>query len=1450
MSNNSRTSVSNYHPTSGAAGAMVAGQKRKEPDRHHSTGVAQGPNDEREFPPSKRRKLRDTIHHVVQSLRAKKSPKVIKNLVIPGTFRMITGPSSIPRGSNARSHDTKHAFRALQTMDLDQDMDNSTFYDSPPLSSPYDPVTKESRSILEDGNDLEEEPSSRIRDVASTALLSEGDQEYMSSASTFQNSTKRTPASSNSFSNVDPVLIDHSTYSCVDHDAPAISMSEGHYLAQANEGIMSLKTENPADIYQNPVEPDMAGNEDGKQEDRLLTNNRPSHLDPETMTTETQFPHEVFAESAISELVVGNENEEQFPNSDSYEDVYLPSAHELEAGKIEETRNPASLALSTRSYLSGLEHDTNHVFTDDDYYGSSAIREVQQEPQQEEDDWEQAQAGDCVPQKSNFTVAKSPEHGQGTEQSGPLEPWCADIERDIPAPCLSNSDVEDSSAVVDYYDSCQGQEEEEGRGEYWGEGVGEINNHQYRESGFVGFPNSEAQPQYTDIEQDIASPSLSNSNQHNSAFGYYEDLDKEQEQDREEWGQVNSPLSQDFIGFSEPNPPIAEFLDVGEGDNQFQPVGSSDYPSQSQYMEVEQEIPVLSLSNSKEESRTFSAKMVDIEASPRWYTGDTGETDNLVEDANGYYTKEYQGDDEVDHIPMHHAVLHPPSLNISPFLNVSPPPSLNVSPPSSNVPPQAENVQNVLLNTHDLHDGCPTVVIYGPDADYKGDEAGSNEGSYDEKDSMSMDHWDTNDESSGATLKTSPSAITELFAPYPKLPDHTDVSCSNDVGHEWGDSEAEAGNNQQYTTVYNTGPQQVEPSSAQSFSMSQSHSAQNFMSRSAPQDFIRSEPQHLGVFHDGVAPCGVPGTGEGRFVGENNISGGVCEPGDELYSMPSPLLPLPVTENHHVWNSPVPGPRYTSYNFDAEEGYDDHPVWLEDNNGGSDDYVGIVNNHKPHSSSLESDHTWNTPPRNFADLGYVHGDEPGDNEDWFTLQDEMSVDPGDTSFVAPLNVPLLSTAEIPVAYKNLLHHAHDYALHGNDAEFSQGWADNNRQSTDDGTRFFDPNAMLSADSRPSSNSGSDDPLFRPDVNPTIVRCSVTIEEIQEPEIYPNPLPYLGPDGPILRPISAMGQHLNAEHAQDDCYQQNPNRYFDSDDHPDLFHGTNNDSGDGNTHNNYELFNGDDDVQMYQGASGDGIDTENDTKPQQFDTANESYLRGLSPLTEIPDTPMPKTYSNEDEVLASLMGELSSLVQNGVKSISMVRLLIIKYENSIIMMINFQQSHFKSQMNDPNINIKTLEAILNRCYRYVGAVSDNASPSFARPEHDGNDQHLSADSGFSPKLYNPPTHRTEGKNYLAELVRNETGVLLGILGVDETRAEPLTPTGKFLATVSPGTIKDFGHSRHDGPTVQNFVLQLHHGRYKLGIKLLRSLLQAFSVLRRVGNYKKKDVYEAFIAHITS
>ncbi|KAJ3804544.1 hypothetical protein F5876DRAFT_70547, partial [Lentinula aff. lateritia] len=248
---NSRTSVSNDNRTSGAAGAMVAGQKRKEPDRHHSTGVAQSPNDGREFPPPKRRKLRDIIReylvncdvktynaddadHVVRSSRAKKSPRGTKNLVIPGTFRVITGPSSIPCGSNARSHLSKHAFRALQTMDLDQDTDNnSTLYNSHLLSSPYDPVTGESRSILEDGFDLEEEPSSHIRDVASTAMLSEGDQEYMSSASTFQNSTQRRLASSNSFSSRDPVPIDHSTYSRLDHDAPAIFMSEEHYLAQA-----------------------------------------------------------------------------------------------------------------------------------------------------------------------------------------------------------------------------------------------------------------------------------------------------------------------------------------------------------------------------------------------------------------------------------------------------------------------------------------------------------------------------------------------------------------------------------------------------------------------------------------------------------------------------------------------------------------------------------------------------------------------------------------------------------------------------------------------------------------------------------------------------------------------------------------------------------------------------------------------------------------------------------------------------------------------------------------------------------------------------------------------------------------------------------------------------------------------------------------------------------------
>ncbi|KAJ3911821.1 hypothetical protein F5877DRAFT_85512 [Lentinula edodes] len=88
--------------------------------------------------------------------------------------------------------------------------------------------------------------------------------------------------------------------------------------------------------------------------------------------------------------------------------------------------------------------------------------------------------------------------------------------------------------------------------------------------------------------------------------------------------------------------------------------------------------------------------------------------------------------------------------------------------------------------------------------------------------------------------------------------------------------------------------------------------------------------------------------------------------------------------------------------------------------------------------------------------------------------------------------------------------------------------------------------------------------------------------------------------------------------------------------------------------------------------------------------NEGFMmRGLSPLTEIPDTPRPHVFSNEDEALHSMMGELTSLIENGVKSGSM-------------------KLHFTSRMNDPKLDLDALSALLDRCYCYVGACQAHAS----------------------------------------------------------------------------------------------------------------------------------------------
>ncbi|KAJ3885158.1 hypothetical protein GG344DRAFT_70781 [Lentinula edodes] len=250
----------------------------------------------------------------------------------------------------------------------------------------------------------------------------------------------------------------------------------------------------------------------------------------------------------------------------------------------------------------------------------------------------------------------------------------------------------------------------------------------------------------------------------------------------------------------------------------------------------------------------------------------------------------------------------------------------------------------------------------------------------------------------------------------------------------------------------------------------------------------------------------------------------------------------------------------------------------------------------------------------------------------------------------------------------------------------------------------------------------------------------------------------------------------------------------------------------------------------------------------IETVERSYDRGLSPLTEIPDTPKPRnhTFSNDDEAFNSLRGELASLIQNAVKSSSMVCQILCRLVYRVNSQILFQKAHFILQMNDPAINLVTLRGILDRCYRYIGAIPEHNTAS---PDADDDDGHLSVDSGPSPKLYRPPKHRSEGKNYLADRVRYATAKLLGILDTED-RAKPRIRRELALATVRKSVAKEFRRTNINGPTIDNFVLELDNGlRTNWNKAAAEVFTKHFRSMEGHQNYRSKDVYEAFISHLT-
>ncbi|KAH7881586.1 uncharacterized protein C8R40DRAFT_1065231 [Lentinula edodes] len=221
----------------------------------------------------------------------------------------------------------------------------------------------------------------------------------------------------------------------------------------------------------------------------------------------------------------------------------------------------------------------------------------------------------------------------------------------------------------------------------------------------------------------------------------------------------------------------------------------------------------------------------------------------------------------------------------------------------------------------------------------------------------------------------------------------------------------------------------------------------------------------------------------------------------------------------------------------------------------------------------------------------------------------------------------------------------------------------------------------------------------------------------------------------------------------------------------------------------------------------------------------NYQQGtppLSPLSEIPDTPMVADTSAEDEMC--LRTELESLINNNVKSVSM-------------------KSHFRSQMNQHPFDKTKIRSLLDSCYHYVGVLT-NCNPPPPSPDIPVDTSHLHTSP--KPKLYKPPQHRPQSKVDLAEYIRYEMGVLLGRVN-DQNDPEFVA---RPLSTVPSTTIDSWRRGGTDGPTLENFILQLCDGKHTHWNK---AAAQVFSIyIRSKEEYKDyaiKSVQEAFFAHLS-
>ncbi|KAJ3766756.1 hypothetical protein FB446DRAFT_708360, partial [Lentinula raphanica] len=359
------------------------------------------------------------------------------------------------------------------------------------------------------------------------------------------------------------------------------------------------------------------------------------------------------------------------------------------------------------------------------------------------------------------------------------------------------------------------------------------------------------------------------------------------------------------------------------------------------------------------------------------------------------------------------------------------------------------------------------------------------------------------------------------------------------------------------------------------------------------------------------------------------------------------------------------------------------------------------------------------------------------------------------------------------------------------------------------------------------------------------RNCVTIEEVADPDAQPDPFNNLPFDGPILLPANDSRSE-SSRYAQGDTHTcrsggSNPSKH----------------------------------AQYTNRSHNDSYHESHDTNVDESAADYKLHLRGLPPSTEIPDNspPQMRTFSHNfvDETSDGNAHHLKADNGDGIsraeteyklhtrypkRTPSLKRTLSLKRTPSLKCTPSLKRTpslkctpslkrkrpktklrfknHFRAQIDVPDLDVETLKGILDRCYRYVGAYSEHNRPAAAPLEPDSDDGHISADSGPRPKLYEPP---------------KRSRPVIGDFGPGRNSREPTVSTGKLLFSVSVGTVKDFKKSTHEGPTLENFVLQLDKGRRTRWNKRAAEVFSKYFRSREgYGSFRMKDVYEAFMSHL--